>query len=304
MDTEPPPAGDRLDAFVTALLSRCTLPPAGEAVVCAFSGGPDSAALVALAARAGCVVTAVHVDHGLRPDSAHDAELARRIADQLGVTFRCEQADVADGPNLEARARDARRLLLGDDALTGHTADDQAETTLLALLRGSGAAGLAGMQPDVRKPLLRLRRAETHRLCDLLELEVADDPTNDDPRFRRNRVRNELLPLTADIADRDVVPLIARAADLLRDDDGYLDDLAATLDPTDARQLAVAPLPLSRRALRRWLTNDGYPPDSAAIERVLAVARGDATGCEVGGGLTVRRSGQRLRLCSTPPTSG
>ncbi len=302
--TEPTaPEGERLDTFTAALLERCTFPPAGEHVVCALSGGPDSAALVALAVAAGCDVTAVHVDHGLRPSSATDAEIAATIAARLGATFRCERVELDDGPNLEARARAIRRRVLGTAALTGHTADDQAETTLLALLRGSGATGLGGMAPGACKPILRLRRFETHRLCDLLGLDVATDPTNTDRRFRRNRVRRELLPLADAIAERDVVPLIARAADLLRDDDELLDALAAELDPTDAQQLAAAPLPLSRRALRSWLAADGYPPDAAAIERVLDVARGNAAGCELAGNVTVRRTGQRLRRDSTPPPS-
>lgn len=299
-----PPHGEELAAFTAALLPRCMFPPAGEPIVCALSAGPDSAALVALARDAGCAVTAAHVDHGLRPSSAGDAERAAAIASRLGVPFRCETVAIDDGPNLEARARAARRRVLGPDVATGHTADDQAETTLLALLRGAGASGLAAMAPGWRKPILRLRRAETHRLCALHELDVATDPTNIDTRFRRNRVRHELLPLGADIADRDIVPLLARTADLLRDDDELLDELAQALDPTDARQIAEAPLPLSRRALRIWLATDGYPPDAASIERVLEVARGHATGCEIGGNVTVRRSGQRLRRSSTPPRPG
>lgn len=299
-----PPDGEELAAYTATLLARCTFPPAGEPLVCALSGGPDSAALVALAADAGCDVTSVHVDHGLRVSAAHDAALAAGIAAQLGVPFRCERVSVDDGPNLEARARAARRAVLGPDAATGHTADDQAETVLLALLRGGGATGLAAMSPGPQKPILQLRRAETHRLCALRRLDVATDPSNTDSRFRRNRVRLELLPLAAAIAERDVVPLLTRAADLLRDDDELLVELAGALDPTDARQIAAAPLALSRRALRRWLEMDGYPPDSAAVERVLDVARGLAIGCEIAGNRSVRRSGQHLRLYSTGLSRG
>jgi tRNA(Ile)-lysidine synthase len=286
------------DRFVADLLTRCTFPSAGTHVVCALSGGPDSTALVALAVAAGCTVHAIHVDHGLRDDSSIDARLAAAGARRLGVTFHAERIELDDGPNLEARARAARRRVLGPDVLTGHTADDQAETVLLALLRGSGATGLAGMTPGATKPLLGLRRHHTRTLCEMMNLPVANDPTNSHSRFRRNRIRHELLPLIGHIAERDVTPLITRAADLLRDDDTLLGELAAALDPTDALALAAAPRPLARRALRRWLTLDGYPPDAAAIERVLAVVVGQAGACEISGGRRVTRSGQRLRLFS------
>jgi tRNA(Ile)-lysidine synthase len=263
-------------------------------VTCALSGGADSSALVALAIAAGLEVTAVHVHHGHRSDADRHAEAAERIAHRLGAVFRCAHARLDDGPNFEARARAARRRLIGTDALTGHTADDQAETVLLALLRGSGATGLSAMDRDERHPLLALRRSETRELCAVLELDPVDDDSNRDPRFRRNRVRHEMLPLADSIADRDTVPLLVRAADLLRSDDALLDELARGIDPTDARALAAAPPSLARRAVRRWLTIDGYPPDAAAVERVLGVAAGTASACEIAGVGRVRRSNQRL----------
>ncbi len=166
---------------------------------------------------------------------------------------------MAAGPNLEARARAARYGVLPADVLTGHTADDQAETMLLSLLRGAGLDGLAGMR-RARRPLLDLRRIETRALCRYLRLTPLDDPTNDSPAIRRNRVRHELLPLIDDIAERDVVPILARQADLLRDEADLLDELAAGLDPTDAHALAAAPVALARRAIRRWLAGE-HPPD-------------------------------------------
>ena len=220
------------------------------------------------------------------------------------MTFRCSRAELDDGPNFEARARAARHDLLGPDALTGHTADDQAETVLLALLRGSGATGLSAMRPSTRRPLLGLRRHETQLLCATLDLDPVEDPTNTDPRFRRNRVRHELLPLIDSIAERDVVPLMVRSADLLGDDDRLLDKLSGSIDPTDARALAAAPLPLARRAIRAWLSIGGYPPDAAAVARVLEVATGGRAACEVTGVGRVRRSHQRLAvepITSTTP---
>jgi tRNA(Ile)-lysidine synthase len=294
-------ADDPADDLLDRLAARCDFPPPGRAVTCAVSGGADSLALLALAAHAGCRVTAVHVDHGLRPGSAAEAEVVRRAAERFGAAFRAESVRVPPGPNLEARARAARYAVLPPDVLTGHTADDQAETVLLNLLRGAGLDGLAGMDP-ARRPLRRLRRRETRALCEALELSPVADHTNVDPAFRRNRVRHELIPLLDDIAGRDVVPVIARQADLLRDDAALLDELAAELDPRDARALAAAPPALARRAVRRWLREAGpggeerHPPDAAATERVLSVARGEAVACEVAGGWRVARSRGRLRL--------
>jgi tRNA(Ile)-lysidine synthase len=253
-----------------------------------------------LAVHAGCEVTAVHVRHGLRDDAA-DERCAARTAETIGVEFRSVRVDLAEGPNLEARARAARYDALPEGVLTGHTADDQAETMLLALLRGSGASGLSAIAPGPRRPILRLRRAETRAACDAARLPFVDDPSNDDPRFRRNRVRHELLPLLADIGERDPVTLLTRAADLLRDDNRLLDALATDLDPTDARALAAAPLPLARRAVRRWLVLDGHPPEAAEVARVLDVATGRARACEIGGGRRVERSEQRLQVFSERP---
>lgn len=284
------------------LVLRCSFPPPGSAVDCAVSGGPDSLALLVLAVEAGLDVTAIHVDHGVRPGSASEAEVVRDAAARFGSRFRAERIDVVPGPNLEARLRTARYAVLPPGVLTGHTADDLAETMLLNLLRGAGATGLAGMRHD-RKPLLRLRRAETETLCSDLGLEPVRDPSNLSPEFRRNRVRHELIPLANDIAQRDVAPLLARSADLLRDDDELLDSLAADIDATDARAVACAPRPLAARAIRRLLAHylNGYPPDRNCVDRVLEVAAGTASGCDIGGGLSVRRSGQRLSVLTIPP---
>jgi tRNA(Ile)-lysidine synthase len=279
------------------LLTRCSFPPAGSPITCAVSGGPDSLALLVLAVESGCRATAIHVDHALRPGSERDATTVSEVAGRWGATFRSVRVDVPDGPDLEARARRARYAVLPPDALTGHTADDQAETVLLNLLRGAGLDGLAGFDPT-RRPLRSLRRRETHKLCADLGIQPVHDPSNDDPRFRRNRVRHELLPLLDVIAARDVAGVLARQADHLRADAALLDELALAIDPTDARSLAAAPAPLAVRAVRRWLRDgpEQHPPDTATVARVLAVARGDAVGCEVGGGRSVRRHARRLHL--------
>lgn len=278
------------------LLARCTFPPPGTSVDCAFSGGADSTALVALAMAAGCRVMAIHVDHGLRPESSDEAAQAKELASALGADFRLVVADVAPGPNLEARARAARSAALPHGVLTGHTADDRVETILINVLRGSGLDGLAAMGPAPTRPLLALRRTETRRLCAELGLTPVADPSNTDPRFVRNRVRHELLPLMADIAGRDVVPVLLRGVDVLSDDVSWLDEAAAGIDPTDARQLTAAPIALARRAVRRWLRREGHPPDAATVQRVLAVAAGHHLACEIAGGNRVKRHHQRLSV--------
>ena len=289
--------------LVASLLTRCRFPPGGSPLTCAVSGGADSLALLALAVATGAATTAIHVDHGLRAGSEAEADLVADAADRLGAAFRAERVGVLPGPNQEARARAARYGVLPPDVLTGHTADDQAETVLLNLLRGSGVNGLAGMRPDARpgRPLLGLRRADTRALCAELGLVPFEDPSNDDPRHRRNRVRHELLPLLDDIAGRDVAALLARQAALLADDAGLLDSLAGELDPTDAAALRVAPPALARRAVRAWLApfGGGRPPDAAAVGRVLAVAAGTAVACEIADGVRVERHRMRLRV--VPP---
>lgn len=279
------------------LLARCAFPPPGTAVSCAVSGGADSLALLVLAVEAGCVATAVHVDHQLRSGSAADADVVAELAARVGAGFRAERVAVTPGPNLEARARRARYAALPGDALTGHTADDQAETVLLNLLRGAGLEGLAGYDPT-RRPLRALRRRDTHKLCADLGIQPVHDPSNDDPRFRRNRIRHELLPVLDAIAERDVAAVLARQADGLRSDAELLEQLSLAVDPTDAKALAAAPVPLAARAVRRWLRagHERHPPDAATVARVLAVARGEAVACDVGGGRQVRRSRQRLVL--------
>jgi tRNA(Ile)-lysidine synthase len=254
-----------------------------------------------LAVAAGCAVTAVHVDHGLRATSPAEADAAVALAAAVGVPCHVVPVGLTDGPNLEARARDARRAALPAGALTGHTADDRAATLLVNLLRGAGGDGLAAMGPAPTRPILALRRHETEALCAARGLVPVTDPTNGDRRFVRNRVRDELLPLMADIAGRDVVPLLVRTATLLADDVALAASQVDGLDATDARALAACAPALARRVIRRWLTGivdsgSGYAPDAATVARVLEVATGERRACEITGGVRVERHRQRLRI--------
>ena len=280
-----------------ALLLRCRFPAAGTEVSCAVSGGADSTAMLALAVAARCRVTAVHVDHGLRDDSASEADRVRAVAQLLGADFEARAVRVELGPNLEERARNARASVLPPDALLGHTADDQAQTVLWHLARGSGPTGLAAMTA-ARRPILALRRTETHALCDELGLDVISDPMNADPAFTRNRIRDEVIPLLNEVAGRDVVPLICRAASHQREVVDLLEALAGSVDVDDARALAASPPAVAAVAIRAaWRARTGlaHGPDAAAIGRVLDVAALRSEACDVVAGWRVERTGGRLR---------
>ncbi len=295
-------------SLAARLAESCAFPFADE-LACAVSGGPDSVALAVLAVRSGrSRVVLHHVDHGLRPASSREAHAVATLADRLGVGFAAHTVEVAVGPNLEERAREARYAALPIDVATGHTADDLAETVLLHLLRGAGLDGVASMaRPRAggrQRPLLRLRRSDTVALCAELSLETVRDPMNDDTRFRRVRVRQELLPLMDDIAERDVAMLLARHGEVVADDVKLLDDLSATVDPAERWGLVGVAAPLARRALRRWLVDGGVgggrSVDTATIDRVMAVALGEALSCDLIGGWRAARTDGSLRLLRPP----
>jgi len=294
----------RQSPIIADALTRCRF-PSSDHVTCAVSGGADSLALLALAVASGKDVTAVHVDHGLRPGSAREADRVRDACVLVGATFVARSVNVVAGPNVEARARAARYAVLPPDVLTGHTADDRAETMVLNLLRGAGIDGLSALRDiggpsgSVGHPLLALRRSETEAVCAVLGWIPFHDPSNDDERLLRNRIRHTVLPLLDDVAGRDLTPILARQAALLADDADFLDLLARDIDPTDAKALAAAPEVLARRAVRNWLGRV-HPPDAASVERVLAVARGEAVACELPGGASVQRTNQRISITPAP----
>jgi tRNA(Ile)-lysidine synthase len=278
-------------------------------VVVACSGGADSVALLALAVDARLSPVAVHVDHGLRPDSARDVDHVRALAQELGVELRVARLTLDAGPNLEARARDARYAALerarvesgAEVVLVGHTADDQAETVLLNVLRGAAASGIAGMAArhgTVVRPLLDSRRVATRRLCTDLGFAVLDDPMNDDRAFRRVAIRHDVLPHLSSLAERDLVPVLARQAAILRSESDFLDEMAVRAwpgaDGPRAATLVALPEALARRAVRRWL--GAPPPSMAEVERVLLVAGGHVRATELAGRRAVRRSAGMLVL--------
>lgn len=244
---------------------------AGDQWGVALSGGPDSLALTAVAAQLR-PTTALIVDHGLQPESAAVAETARAQAIASGCVDAqviCVQVGNDGGP--EAAARAARYAALSayqlGPVLLAHTLDDQAETVLLGLGRGSGARSIAGMRPHDPpwcRPLLGVRRATTHAACRELGLTPWQDPHNSDRRFTRTRLRHEVLPLLEDALGGGVAEALARTATALREDTEFIDSLAAQALPgvrADSglvvQALATLPDPVRRRVIRGWLLAGG-----------------------------------------------
>ncbi|WP_234353846.1 tRNA lysidine(34) synthetase TilS [Gordonia iterans] len=272
--------GSSLEPRRKPLESGSPLEHRRKAVCVALSGGADSLALTAAAVRAGLAVTALVVDHGLQEGSAAVAAAAAECARGLGARAQVLTVEV-DGPGgLEAAARAARYAALdsardGRPVLLGHTLDDQAETVLLGLGRGSGARSLAGMaawSDPWGRPLLGIRRAQTHRACADWGLSVWDDPHNSDPRFTRVRLRHEVLPLLDDVLGGGVPEALGRTADQLRADAEALESFAAellararTAGGISVRELAGAPTAVRTRALRSWLTESGAVEPSARL---------------------------------------
>ena len=303
---ELPPAALVVAAAVAAAL------PDGDVVV-GCSGGADSLALALGAAwaarRAGTRADVLVIDHGLQPGSAEVADgVVARLA-TAGVAASSRRVEVRPGAGgVEAAARDARLAALAEPGLPvllGHTQDDQAETALLGLLRGSGTRSLAGMaavRGPFHRPLLGLRRADTEAACRAWGVDWWADPMNDDPAFARVRARRALATLSAGLG-RDVAPALARTARLARADADLLDAFAEeAARPTPGGALRVddlrgLPDALRWRVLRSWLRAAGLEP---AFEGVLAVDtlvtawRGQGPIAVPGGG--VRRADGQLRL--------
>ena len=289
----------------------------GSRVDVALSGGADSLALAAclsfVASEAGWMAGAVVVDHGLQPGSADVAARAAEQATALGLDAEVVAVEVGNDGGPEAAARDARYAVLRarpvDAVLLGHTLDDQAETVLLGLGRGSGPRSLAGMvavDGVVRRPFLGLRRADTERICTASDLPWWTDPHNADRGFRRNRLRHEVLPLLEDVLDGGVAEALARTADQLRADSVLLDALAAEVaDPCDVPTLVALAPALRSRVLRRAALEAGADGSDLAsvhlaeLDRLVTDWRGQER-VELPGRVSASRVGDALRFDPTP----
>jgi tRNA(Ile)-lysidine synthase len=299
------PPVHRITAAVTTFAT--TYLPDAQRWCVALSGGPDSLALTAAAARV-LPTTALIVDHGLQPGSAAVAEEAQRQALGLGCVdakVLAVQVNTIGGP--EAAARTARYAALddarsGSPVLIGHTLDDQAETVLLGLGRGSGPRSISGMRPydpPWGRPLLALRRAETEAACAELGLTAWRDPHNADPRFTRVRLRSEVLPLLEEVLGGGVAEALARTAAALQDDAAVLDaaaaeqhDAARAGEGLDVAVLAPLPAAIRRRVVRAWLHSGGAVGLSdkqiRGVDALITDWRGQG-GVAVGSGLVRQR---------------
>ncbi|MFI6997227.1 tRNA lysidine(34) synthetase TilS [Nocardia sp. NPDC050175] len=282
---------------------------AATAVAVALSGGADSLALTAAAVVEVGAVDALVIDHQLQAGSDVVAADAAAAALALGCrSARVIAVEVGDEGGLEAAARQARYAALdeardGLPVLLGHTLDDQAETVLLGLARGSGGRSIHGMtewaQPWGR-PLLGVRRAVTRQLCADVDVSPYEDPHNASPEFTRVRLRTEVLPLLEDVLGGGVAGALARTAEQLREDGAVLDALASELLRTASdgaalsiETLATAPAALRRRAIRAWLLAGGAKALTGkhlhAVDELITNWRGQG-GIAVGGG----HAGSRL----------
>jgi tRNA(Ile)-lysidine synthase len=293
----------------------------GDLVLAACSGGPDSLALAAalafVAPRAGLRAGAVTVDHGLQEGSADRAAAVAAALGVLGLDpVRAVAVTVDGGGGPEAAARTARYAALEAAAadlgatavLLGHTLDDQAETVLLGLARGSGARSLAGMPPRrgiFLRPLLGLRRQVTTDACAALGLAPWADPHNADRRFARVRVRLDALPALEAALGPGVAEALARTADQLRDDAEVLEQIALSERSVDPRLMSAASLAglpgaVRTRVLRSAALAAGCPATALTsahvtrIEELVTDWRGQRWIDLPGGVRATRRSGQVL----------
>ncbi|WP_329788148.1 tRNA lysidine(34) synthetase TilS [Lentzea sp. DG1S-22] len=276
-----------------------------EAVTVAVSGGADSLALAAAVSRLVPGASAVVVDHQLQPGSADVASKAARQCADLGLVPRVEPVVVSGPGGPEAAARNARYAALRPSSgvvLLGHTLDDQAETVLLGLGRGSGPRSIAGMRAfdaPWGRPLLGVSREVTRAACAEQGLEPWDDPHNADPSFTRVRLRAEVLPLLESVLQGGVASSLARTAAQLREDCDALDSLAAafTGDCCAVDDIAELPAALRRRVVRSWLIYEGVPELSDShlrrVDALVSEWRGQG-GVWLPGGFVVRRAHGRL----------
>ena len=339
----------RVSQFARLLLvewHKLRLPTANETVVVGVSGGADSTALLLAlnelrsASKLSTNICVAHLDHKLRSTSAKDARWVSALAAKLGyecVIGRSKVAEIAraNNDNLEQAARQARYAFLERTAkrksakyvLTAHTMDDQAETVLMRLMRGSAGAGLGGMEAmrplatsgtiKLVRPLLWARRHDTESYCRFRKVEYLVDETNSEPALSRVRVRQQLLPLMQSFNNR-IVEALSRTAAQLREDRAVLfngadellqralasdgDEEAETkAPPLNVKLLANEPPALRRRALRQWLSEARGSTRRLEMVHLLAVEKlleGNAGGrtVELPGGGRVRRSKNRLEF--------
>ncbi|GAA3523811.1 tRNA lysidine(34) synthetase TilS [Aeromicrobium panaciterrae] len=289
----------------------------GSRVVVAVSGGADSLALARVTAfvagQESWDLRAVIVDHQLQDGSADVVERTAKQLAAIGIDAEAVTVDVGTDGGPEAAARSARYAVLGaqqaDAVLLAHTLDDQAETVLLGLGRGSGPRSIAGMAEVngvFRRPFLQLRRSDTEQICRATGLTWWTDPHNADPAYRRVRVRTEVMPVLEDVLGGGVAEALARTADQVRADGAHLDAIADAVEqPLDIATLAALPDVIRSRVLRRTALDAGVNPSELAavhlaeIDRLVTDWHGQLR-IELPGGVACVRVGDSLAYVTTP----
>ena len=334
-----PPAVARVLERVTRTAREHEMFGPGDRVLVSVSGGPDSVCLLYslwhLRRLFKIRLEVFHFDHRLRPDSARDGAYVRRLADRLTLPFhlRAAESAPAKGESVEAWATVARmnaanavREAIGAQQIAeGHTLDDQAETVLLNLIRGTGLEGMSGIWPGSRdvaivQPLLDVERAEVEAFCRAFHLRPRLDPTNRDARHLRNAIRLKVLPAMERETGREVMRPIARTADLLREDRMELYAAAlramdrAVVDAHGEQRLDVdalrsLPRPVAARVVRLVLfrilsLRDGPAWTREAVEAVLDLAEGrPGRRRDLPAGLKARREREYVSVSRTSPES-
>jgi tRNA(Ile)-lysidine synthase len=320
-----PRSANRLSEHIRAAVRRTARASGATRLIVACSGGADSVCLAHAAAHVAreqrWSLVIAHIQHGVRPDDAADAAHVAALADAFGVPFEARRlAFGMDGPpinNIEATLRAARYAALAEIAavhdaqaiLTGHTLDDQAETVLLNLLRGAARDGLAGIAErgeiaianpsrpiGLLRPLLTIRRDETHAYCAMHALTFVHDATNDDDRFTRNWLRHQVFPVLTERFPA-ATQTVARVATIMHDDAAYLaaqtdEAYRRCLRPSligtvafDARTVHETPVAIQRRILRRILGQFGVPERFDLVEAFVAVAHSGSSRISSVGGI-------------------
>lgn len=304
-------ATNRLNPDQLAAVAFTHLPD-GPLVV-ALGGGADSAVAAWVAAKRSDV-RGVFVRHGL-VGSAELEKAALKLGQSIGIDVTAVDAPVEPGPSLEDRARRLRwqaidREVVGSETVvTGHTRDDQAETVLMNLLRGSGSAGIAGMlrsRPGVVRPLLEFSRSDLRVVAEKLALSFVDDPANEDLAYLRNRVRMELLPLLESDYRSGIRTVLARTGSLAAGDDHLIESLAAEIPILDdggtvlipSAVLATVHRSVASRAIRAALRRllDPYAGNSSDVGAVLRVAGGEIEMVTLSNALAAIREGPYVAI--------
>jgi tRNA(Ile)-lysidine synthase len=299
---------------VSSPLAAAELPDRAQKYLVAVSGGRDSMALLHWLLDGGCRQLVVcHLDHGLRPTSAQDAEFVRAHAHVLRLPEVVARVEISAARSVEAAAREARYSFLARAAreqhcnriILAHHADDQVETFLFNLLRGGPGAMRAestrvvdGTSLRLLRPLLGVWREEIDAYISANRVPFREDESNTDPRFTRNRLRHDAIPALNDAMNRDVRRSVWRAAEILAAEDDFLaarPEVADSPAELEVPALRSLPLALQRRLVLRWLTERGV--ESAGfdeVERVLGLLGDGAAKVNLPGDLCARRREKRI----------